>query len=1037
MASAVDVLQSFASNNDLFDAEIGEESNGAENGVPSDTEEKPLSSTSEHDSNEENEAPANEGSDSEDKDKDEFGGSNTKAKRGNRSPKPRKMKKAAIQLIHSESQRMVRESLLKLPYHQPEAKPISHFLKRVPIIKDEPIKKSNNKKASQENQSVVDGDKDNEEISATPLTVINTEAKNITPKLSTEDDPFFFEETPTSKPPNKGIQSLMERFMKHATKPSPKIKKAEKTVEEAKSPVAALIPEDNIDKSTPGARLKILKAQLESKMKQQRAKLRQIHESQRKLDDEEMSEEEEEEDITESDSDGELDKWNEIDERRQEEGINFNDDVKTSKSEFVDDEAEDDADDDDDYDYLVDHASGSDGDVSDEGNCDGEDARGSHKMSKNKIKKLKKSFKSISNTKLVIQNNDEQTIDLFNDSSSSSKLFNMEGARSSKHHSEESEGLCLRLDSIEDEEEEEEELTKLKEFKTPAPVSSTETSQSSLAITSDADGSNESSRIQAAQGGGHMMRESDTTSELSSLFPHFADRVSDSSRTHGTLKTPGKLSQLTLPIEDSQDLFEKNDEKQPTSATGASQSDGANDFHFSLDEDTQFTQMLDTQGFLYSSKKPKKPKTLFVFEDTNKDDDAMDEILGLCSGKFGGDGAISQAPRPTQDPNMDEIIGLCSGQFSDSLPQGSWSKKGFNFSGSQSSYSKSLQVEGEESKEKADDNDKPENDNEDVGSKEYLDEIQDDDIDDIDDKSGDEELISKQGKTKKVFDKMNFLEEEAELSGSDVGSDEDEDINTDDDELEEDSDQEELPSDHELQKQINKVHMKTMMDQDKAELRLMKEMYLQDGDLFTDGEGRKRNFRWRGIDQNSQLDLFDKRLWGDEDGVNVELLTEEESKRRKERFERDTFLREELKKGRNENMIHDTDENSQSILNIIKDTSSTTAAATVTPKAQQQPSRHLKVSSCPKLQRIPSQKGSFLNRSKATLNRLSSITANTPNASSSGRTFVFQAVSDKDKAESNPKKMPRTVSMIEPAAKRPKLDRSLSDAAKGSIFAML
>lgn len=58
-----------------------------------------------------------------------------------------------------------------------------------------------------------------------------------------------------------------------------------------------------------------------------------------------------------------------------------------------------------------------------------------------------------------------------------------------------------------------------------------------------------------------------------------------------------------------------------------------------------------------------------------------------------------------------------------------------------------------------------------------------------------------------VFDKRNFLEEEAELSGSDVGSDEDEDIATDDDMLEEDSGGEELPSDEELQKQINKVHM--------------------------------------------------------------------------------------------------------------------------------------------------------------------------------------------------------------------------------------
>lgn len=85
---------------------------------------------------------------------------------------------------------------------------------------------------------------------------------------------------------------------------------------------------------------------------------------------------------------------------------------------------------------------------------------------------------------------------------------------------------------------------------------------------------------------------------------------------------------------------------------------------------------------------------------------------------------------------------------------------------------------------------------------------------------------------------------------------------------------------------------KTILDEDKAELRLMQDIYLQDGDLH--GEGRKRNFRWRGIDFNSQADLFGNRMWNDEDETNDDLLTEEESKRRKERFERDTFIREEM-----------------------------------------------------------------------------------------------------------------------------------------------
>ena len=72
-------------------------------------------------------------------------------------------------------------------------------------------------------------------------------------------------------------------------------------------------------------------------------------------------------------------------------------------------------------------------------------------------------------------------------------------------------------------------------------------------------------------------------------------------------------------------------------------------------------------------------------------------------------------------------------------------------------------------------------------------------------------------------------------------------------------------------------------------------MFLPDGDLFTDGQGRTRHFRWKGIDENSQLSLFgSKEMWGNEDEINTELISEEEIQRRKERYERETFIREEM-----------------------------------------------------------------------------------------------------------------------------------------------
>jgi hypothetical protein len=88
------------------------------------------------------------------------------------------------------------------------------------------------------------------------------------------------------------------------------------------------------------------------------------------------------------------------------------------------------------------------------------------------------------------------------------------------------------------------------------------------------------------------------------------------------------------------------------------------------------------------------------------------------------------------------------------------------------------------------------------------------------------------------------------------------------------------------------VSRKSVIDEDKRELRELKERYLEDGDLYSENGGRARNFKWHGL-EDSQLDMFDNKvLWGEDEIVDNALLSEAELERRKMKHERDQFLQE-------------------------------------------------------------------------------------------------------------------------------------------------
>jgi hypothetical protein len=113
----------------------------------------------------------------------------------------------------------------------------------------------------------------------------------------------------------------------------------------------------------------------------------------------------------------------------------------------------------------------------------------------------------------------------------------------------------------------------------------------------------------------------------------------------------------------------------------------------------------------------------------------------------------------------------------------------------------------------------------------------------IDYDSEENEIIIPKNNIKKIA--AEFLEEEAELSGSDCNSaDEDE---KDSDNLEFEEGDNEYINEHKVKDELGKIHIKQMLDEDKRKVRLLKELLFEDGDLHSDGAGRERKFKWRNI----------------------------------------------------------------------------------------------------------------------------------------------------------------------------------------------
>ncbi|XP_018573516.1 claspin-like [Anoplophora glabripennis] len=280
------------------------------------------------------------------------------------------------------------------------------------------------------------------------------------------------------------------------------------------------------------------------------------------------------------------------------------------------------------------------------------------------------------------------------------------------------------------------------------------------------------------------------------------------------------------------------------------------------------------------------------------------------------------------------------------------------------------------------------------------------------------------GTNMKKLKPSDFFENEAELSESEWDSADEDEKDLDTMEFEQGDD--EKFDEKQIRTDLEKIHMRRMLDDDTREVKLLQEMLLEDGELH--GTGRERQFKWKNID--SVIESNETRK--EEDDVYLE---EEESEEqwRKRRHEREMFLKKKLINSQ------DLDDD-----NLLSDSQLLKIGQKVLQRSQSNSQNSTPidknniVSESPVLKQsftLLSKRGSFLSRNDQVLQRLAeynkvtSVTLGTATAKNS-RNFLFQTVTVEETSVVSKDKKRKATDGTPSVIKKLRLTSNLSPAVK-------